>query len=156
MNKIDISGLGALMKDVPPSGIMPVKPEPPPKDAIVDVNTANKTKWGNVSNQLLNDYIFGESFATYGNSNLDIKILFKRLSSAIESIIANEHQKQGQGAEYLKSHFDILEACLEIIANEILKKDLKDFNTLSIISSLQGFICNYVKSNNKRMRTINE
>ena len=144
MNKMpDKSELASLFKEVPASSI------PIPKEveiltrATPDIMIANQEAWANRSNRLLNDYKFGESYARFGDTDLTTRTFFRRFSSAITSIISNECQKRGQSAEDLKPLYNILDATLLLLTKEIEKKDLREFDILSIIASLQGFITTY-------------
>ncbi|MDD4110038.1 MAG: hypothetical protein PHS54_00630 [Clostridia bacterium] len=141
----DKQGLLALIKDAPSSSIPPERKPHEDEWQPPDINLQSREIWGKESNQLLDDYKFGESFAKFGESNLTTKMFLKRFSLAICTIISNEYQKRGVGAEEMLPLYKILESTFLLISKEIDKKDLKDFNILSIISSLQGFLNNYRK-----------
>lgn len=139
----DKSALDELMKEVPASSITAPKIS---EEIIIrrpNVNAVNHDIWAGRSNRLLNDYKYGEGLAKYGENDLTTRAFFKRFSNAISSAVSNEYQKRGIGSEDLKSHYAILDSCFQLLAKEIDKKELKDFEILAIIASLQGFITNY-------------
>ena len=135
--------LAGLMKEVPASSIPLEKPSTKLVRVDVNINSLNREIWGSKSNQLLDDYKYGEALAKYGESSASAKTFMKRFAESFIAIISNEYQKRGNGSEELKAHFKILESTFQLIAKEIEKKDLKDFNASSIIASLQGFLANY-------------
>jgi hypothetical protein len=137
------SELSELMTDVEPSSIPLTKEVPALPDKPIDINMVSQTMWSNKSNQLLNDYKYGENLARYGENEISNKAFFKRLSTSLCAIISNEFQKRGIGSEALKPHYNILESCLSLIARDIDKAELKEQDTYAIIASLQGFITNY-------------
>ena len=122
---------------------------PLPKEVVsqvkspLNITTANHEVWASRSNRLLNDYKYGESLARFGDTDLTTRIFFKRLSNAICGTISNEYQKRGSSAEELKPLYNILDASMLLLAKEIEKKDLKEFEILAIIATLQGFITTY-------------
>lgn len=142
----DKKGLMDLMEEVPASSITPDKPKEIEKPTPPDVNSILKNNWANKSNSLMADYAFGESFAKFGESKLTPEAFFARLSDAIRNILANEHQKRNVGSEDLKIYCDNLETSFKILAKEIERKGLPNLDTLAIISALQGFLANYVKT----------
>jgi hypothetical protein len=142
-NEIDKSDLEKLVKPLQASCIPLKQPTVETVKIIPDINTIGYDVWGNKSNQLLSSYKYGESLAKYGVNELTTISFFKRLSTAICSIITDEMQKGGSSAEQLKPYYNILESCMVLLAKEIEKKVLKDYNISSIIASLQGFIINY-------------
>jgi hypothetical protein len=140
---VDKKGLDEIMKVVPPSFIATVKP---PEEVLKENPNTNIPKhnyWGSKSNQLLNDYKYGENLALYGENDLTTQAFFKRFTASICAIISNEFLKRGTGAESLKPYYNILESCMLLISKEIDKKELKDYEILSIIASLDGFVTNY-------------
>jgi hypothetical protein len=147
MNEIpDKTGLSKLMKEVPSSSIGLVKESPPPLKLKPNINLLNRENWGSRSNQLLDDYKYGEALAKFGETNMSTKVFFKRFSASLCAIISNEYQKRGMGGEELKFLYNILESVIMLISKEIDKKELKDFNISSIIAAMQGFIINYDQS----------
>ena len=135
--------IDALMHEIPASSIPVVKPQEKEAPIRLDSNAANVDTWGSKSNRLLADYKYGEGLALYGDNDLTTHNFFKRLSGAICAIVSNEHQKAGMSSEVLKPHYAILDACFNLIAKEIEKKELKDYEVASIIASLHGFVTNY-------------
>lgn len=135
--------LSSLMKEVQCSTIPLERKLTEILHTDINLNLINKEAWGKKSNQLLSDYKYGEALARYGETNMSANMFLKRFAESTVAIISNEYQKRGHGSEELKSHFKILENIFLVIAKEIEKKDLKDFNILSIIASLHGFISNY-------------
>ena len=139
----DVKKLDTFMKDVMSSSIPLPKELPPPEVVKPDINGLKRSVWGSKSNQLLADYKYGENLALYGENDATTQAFFKRLSTSLCAIISNEHQKCGTGAESLKPYYTILENCLSLMAKEIDKKGLKDYNITSIIAAVDGFITNY-------------
>lgn len=148
--EIDKKGLMDLMIEVPASSIPIEKEKIKDIQELPDLNHLCEIFWSQKSNRLLSDYEIGENLALYGKNDLSLQVFFKRFASSFCSIISNEYQKRGTGAESLKPYYTILENILLIIAKEIEKKDLKDFEIYSIIAAMQGFLINY---NNKRKDT---
>jgi hypothetical protein len=142
----DKKGLDDLIKDVPSSSITPDKIPEKIEHKQLDINSILKNEWGDISNSLLSDYSFGESFAKFGESKLTITAFFSRLSDAIINIIFNEHHKRHLGSEDLKLYCDNLELSFKILAKELEKKELPSLDAFPIISSLQGFLANYIKN----------
>ena len=143
MNELVKTELSELMKEIPSSSIPLTKEAAVMPKIKIDINNANKEIWGNKSNQLLNDYKYGESLAMFGENNPTTSSFFKRFATSFCAIISNEFQKRGTGAETLKPYYNILESCMNLMAKEIDKKDLKEQDIFSIIAALQGFIINY-------------
>jgi hypothetical protein len=141
----DRKDLMELMKDIPASSIPLAKEITETPKALPNLNNLTREIWASKSNQLLDDYRYGESLAKFGENNLTTKTFIKRFTFAICAAISNEFQKRGVGAEDMKPLYAILEANMLLIAKEIDKKDLKDFDISSIIASMQGFIINYIQ-----------
>ncbi len=137
------SALEELFKEVPASSIPTPKEEVSVAKAPVNVTAVNQEAWANKSNRLLNDYKYGEGLARFGDTDLTTRTFFKRLSNAICGTVSNEYQKRGTSAEDLKPLYHILDATLLLLAKEIEKKDLREFEILAIIATLQGFITTY-------------
>jgi hypothetical protein len=135
--------IDSLMKDVPASFIPIKSPATEQPQIKPDPNKVNIQSWGAKSNEMLADYKFGEALAKFGDNEANTRKFFKRFATAICASISNEYQKRGVGAESLKAHYDILYACMDLLAKEIETKGLQDYDISSIIASLHGFITNY-------------
>ena len=135
--------LDEIMHEVSPSSIPLEKPQPPAPKVIPNADEASLQAWANKSNELTEDYKYGRALAQFGENELTAQRFFKRLSTAICSTITNEYQKRGESTENLKPYYNILESCMLLLASEITKKGLKDFDVSSIIAAMQGFITNY-------------
>ena len=137
------SALDEIMHEVPASSIPLEKPQPETPKVIPNLDEVSIQTWAGKSNELGEDYKYGKALAQFGNNELTVQRFFKRMALAICGTISNEYQKRGESAETLKPHYAILESCLLIMASEISKKGLKDFDVSSMIASMQGFITNY-------------
>lgn len=138
------SDLSKKMTDVPPTTIPLSKPVTAPNQKP-DIYKANSLLWQQKSELLLGDYKYGWNLGKYSdNKELNPFHYFKRLASAIISQINNEMQKEGRSSEKFMSHFAILNATMDLIARDIDECKLKDFNTQSLLASLQGFIDSYI------------
>lgn len=134
--------------EVPYSQIQLNKPIPAPVISI-DLSTQNKTYWMNKSNTLLSDYSYGETLGAYGNTSITTTILFDRIFKLINNYIINECKKQNTSSENLKDHFKALESILALLAKEVDSKQIKNYNPLSIIACLHGFVTGYMDSQTK-------
>ena len=132
-----------IIKEIPPSSIPLVRQEAHTPPALPDINNINQQIWGAQSNSLITDYTFGQNYAYFGENELNTQRFFRRFAQAFISIISNEYQKRGIGSEDLSQYYNILTSCMVLISKEIDKKGLKDFNILSVVSALHGFISNY-------------
>ena len=139
-----------IMKEVSSSSIPIVKPPEEIQPVKIDTNLLGQQYWSSKSNSLLSDYKYGENLARFGENELSTKAFFKRLIVSLCSIISNEYQKRGAGAEDLKPLYNILEASMLVLSKEIDKKGLKDYSVISIIAALDGFITNYNKQKEKK------
>lgn len=144
MNEENTSAIDFI--EVPASSILPVAKTSTEKGESVDIkllNEVNRSYWTGKSATLLDSYRFGESFAKFGENTANIKTFFDRFGCAIRTAISNECQNRATGSEDLKPIYTIFENSLSLLAKEFDKKNLKDFNILSIISAMHGFISNY-------------
>jgi hypothetical protein len=139
------SELSDLMTEKPASFITITKEETEQPKERVDINAILESCWSSKSNSLLSDYKYGKSLAQFGECELNTKAFYKRLGTVLCATVSNECQKRGMSSEDLKPIYGIIENSLRIISKEIEKKDLKDFEILSIIAALQGFLINYNK-----------
>lgn len=137
------SALDEIMHEIPASSIPLEKPQPPAPKVIPNIDEVSSQTWAGKSNELAEDYKYGRALAQFGENELTAQRFFKRLSLAICGTITNEYQKRGESTETLKPYYNILESCMLLLANEMTKKGLKDFDVSSVIATMQGFITNY-------------
>ena len=74
--------LAGLMKEVPPSIIPLEKPSTELVRVDVNINSLNREIWGSKSNQLLDDYKYGEALAKYGEAGSSAKTFMKRFAES--------------------------------------------------------------------------
>ena len=145
MNPSNKSDLDQIMKDIPSSTIplqkmVEIPPRPP-----IHPDSLNRENWGALANELLSDYDYGRSLALFGNNELSLNRFLRRLASAVCASITNEYQKRGESTETLKIHYSLIESAFDLLSKEVSRKELKDFNVLSLIASMHGFITNYTQ-----------
>lgn len=143
-----ISELFDIAKDCKERQLIDIKENSTPKVAKpqeYDINEVMTDLWARVSHKYAQDYEHGREIAGFGSNTTNIKTFLARICTPFKFAISNEHQKEGIDAAYLSKHMAILENIIQLISQDIEKKNLEKFDIYSIIATLQGFLLNYFK-----------